>query len=123
MSAIGSIGVFALHTGLRLPNGILEGALATLYVGTVISGLVGLYLTRTIPAQLARVGEEVLYERIPALNRQVQRQAGDLVLLLGQFFRRDNAGRFLCGPTVCVFSSVARHVVFSAANDRAAPRR
>jgi hypothetical protein len=50
------------------------------YALTVLSGIVGLYLTRTIPAQLARVGEEVLYERIPALRRSVQHQAGDAVL-------------------------------------------
>jgi len=76
----GSVAVYALHAGVRLPTGILEGALAGAYLATVVSGLVGLYLTRTIPGQLARVGEEVLYERIPALRRQVQTQAGNLVL-------------------------------------------
>ena len=77
---IGSIGIFALHAGLQWPSGILEASLAGVYVCTVGSGLIGLYLTRTIPAQLARVGEEVIYERIPVLARQVQRQAGDVVL-------------------------------------------
>ncbi len=77
---IGSVGIFALHAGLRWPNGILETALACVYVSTVGSGVLGLYWTRTIPAQLARVGEEVIYERIPALHRQVQRQAGEVVL-------------------------------------------
>jgi hypothetical protein len=76
----GSVGVFALHTGLQWPTGVLETTLAAFYVCTTASGLAGLYLTRTIPAQLARVGEEVIYERIPALVRSVQRQAGDVVL-------------------------------------------
>jgi len=76
----GSVAVYALHAGARLPTGILESALAGTYLATIVSGLVGLYLTRSIPGQLARVGEEVLYERIPALRRHVQIQAGDLVL-------------------------------------------
>jgi hypothetical protein len=58
----------------------LETALAAILVFTVGSGLFGLYLTRKIPAHLARVGDEVIYERIPALAKTVQRQAGDVVL-------------------------------------------
>jgi hypothetical protein len=46
----------------------------------VASGLVGLYFTRTIPRQLSRVGEEVIYERIPALRRQVCQQASGVVV-------------------------------------------
>jgi hypothetical protein len=78
--ALASVGVFALHAGLSWPTGVLETALAVCYVCTTVSGVVGLYLTRTIPAQLARVGEEVIYERIPALSRHVRQQAGDVVL-------------------------------------------
>ena len=77
---LGSVGLFALHAGATWPNGVLETALALVYLLTVASGLVGLYLTRTIPAQLARVGEEVIYERIPALRHAVRQQAGDVVL-------------------------------------------
>ena len=77
---LASIGVFVLHTGVRIPSGMLNTTLYAVYSFTVLSGIVGLYLTRTIPAQLARVGEEVLFERIPALHRDVQRQAGDVVL-------------------------------------------
>jgi hypothetical protein len=76
----GSLAVFAMHAGCKWPTGVLETALAVVYLCTAGSGLLGLYLTRTIPAQLARVGEEVIYERIPLLARQVQRQAGDSVL-------------------------------------------
>jgi hypothetical protein len=77
---VGSMAVFALHTSLRWPTGVLETSLAALYVCTVASGLVGLYWTRRIPAQLARVGDEVIYERIPAIAQQVRRQAGDVVM-------------------------------------------
>jgi hypothetical protein len=72
--------LFALHIGPNWPSGILESLLALVYVLTFGSGVLGLYLTRTIPAQLARVGHEVIFERIPALRRVVCRTAGDVVL-------------------------------------------
>ncbi len=77
---MGSIGVFALHAGIRWPTGVLNTALASIYLATAASGLVGLYLTRTIPHQLSRVGEEAIYERIPALHYQVRQQASEAVL-------------------------------------------
>lgn len=77
---LGSIGVFALHTGLHWPTGILETCLFWLYASTAVSGLLGLYWTRTIPGQLARVGDEVTFERIPSLRRRVQWQASETVL-------------------------------------------
>ncbi|MEX0643206.1 MAG: hypothetical protein WD468_10925 [Pirellulales bacterium] len=77
---LGTVGVFALHIGTRWPSGVLDTALAVVYAFTVTSGVVGLYFTRTIPAQLARVGEEVVFERIPAFQRHVCQQAGGVVL-------------------------------------------
>lgn len=77
---MGTLGVFAMHAGMALPNGVLETSLAIVYLLTVGSGMLGLYFTRTIPAQLARVGEEVIYERIPALRRAVWRRADEVVL-------------------------------------------
>jgi hypothetical protein len=77
---MGSAALFAMHAGLTLPNGVLETALAIVYLLTFGSGLVGLYATRVIPRQLARVGEEVIYERIPAFRRQVGIEVNDTVL-------------------------------------------
>jgi hypothetical protein len=79
-AGIGSMGLFALHAGFPWPSGILNSTLAAVYLATVMSGLVGLFLTRTIPRQLARVGEELIYERIPVLRLQVRSQARDAVL-------------------------------------------
>lgn len=87
--------VCAVHVSWRLPNGWLEGALATFYAATFVSGLSGLYWTRTIPMQLSRVSEEFIYERIPALRNQVHQRAEQVVLdtvratgseTLGSFF-------------------------------------
>ena len=72
--------VFAMHAGASRPHGVLDTTLAAVYLLTVASGVLGLYATRTIPAQLTRVGEEVIYERIPAYRQQVRRKALELVL-------------------------------------------
>jgi hypothetical protein len=94
----------------------LETALAAIYLLTFGSGLAGLYLTRNVPRQLARVGDEVIYERIPALRRQVALQVNQTVLdavaasgattladfytsRLYDFFRRPRGPSYLLWPT------------------------
>src|SRR4029078_10416883 len=93
------------------------------YLATAVSGLVGLYLTRTIPAQLSRVGIEVIYERVPALKHQVRQQAGQLVLesvaasgattladfytaRLYNFFHRPRGSRYFFRPTTALRRSL-----------------
>jgi hypothetical protein len=113
---VGTVGVFALHARTAWPSGYLDACLAMVYVLTVASGLLGLYLTRTIPAQLARVSEEIVYERIPMFRRQVRQQADGVVLeavaasgattladfyaaRLSGFFRQPRGWRYLVRPT------------------------
>ncbi len=71
---------FGLHIGWRIPDGFIEGTLAGLYLATFVSGLVGLYWTRTIPHKLARVSEEVIFERIPRLRSRLRAKAEQAVL-------------------------------------------
>src|SRR4051794_36959245 len=77
---LASVGLFTLHAGIHWPTGILNATLATFYLATAASGFVGIYLTRTIPPQLARVGEQVIFERIPGLRSHVQKQANQIVI-------------------------------------------
>lgn len=56
--------VFLLHTGWQLPNGWFESLLAISFIGTIVTGLLGIYWSRTLPTQLTRLGDEVIYERI-----------------------------------------------------------
>jgi hypothetical protein len=115
-AGIGSMGIFALHVGVPWPTGVLNLALAVVFLATVFSGLAGLYLTRSIPRQLARVGEEVIYERIPVLQMQVRTKAGGAVLesvtasgattladfyvaRLFDFFHRSRGPRYFIRPT------------------------
>ena len=78
--SIASAGVFLLHVGPVRPSGWLESALAAVYLLTFTSGLFGLYLSRAVPRQLTRVGSEVIYERIPAIRRQLALKANEAVL-------------------------------------------
>ncbi len=72
--------VFILHTGMRLPNGGLEVTLALLFVGVAGSGIVGLALSRVLAPRLAAREEEVIFERIPAMRKQLREKAENLIL-------------------------------------------
>ncbi|MBC7855904.1 MAG: hypothetical protein IAF94_20950, partial [Pirellulaceae bacterium] len=77
---LGTVWVFLLHTSFRIPTGVFETSLAALYLLMTTSGIYGLYLTRTIPPRLAALGEEVIWERIPGLRRQVAERSLELAL-------------------------------------------
>jgi hypothetical protein len=77
---VGAVWLFLLHISFRIPNGIFESSLAALYLLVTASGLHGLYLTRTIPGRLATLADEVIWERIPGLRRQVAERARELLL-------------------------------------------
>ncbi len=85
------VGVIAMillgvHIRFRWPNGFLESLLFAVFMLTCLSGLIGLYLSITIPARLSKLRDEVIYERIPAYRAQVQEKAHAVVVdLLSQF--------------------------------------
>lgn len=74
------IAVFALHAGLRLPDGRLEQAVGVLFLLVSASGVFGLFLSRVLPPRLARKGQEVVFERIPWHLRDVRERAEALVV-------------------------------------------
>ena len=78
-----SVLLFALHVGVGLPNGNLDVSLAIVYLGVVSSGLVGLGLSKWIPKQLVNCGDEVIFERIPILQRNLREEAESLVVSTG----------------------------------------
>ena len=79
-----SLPVLMLHTGGRLPFGMIEAPLGTIFLLVFLSGVLGLLLTRLIPARLSDRGEEVLYERIPTFIRQIREKAEATVVEQGQ---------------------------------------
>lgn len=72
--------IFAFHIGWKIPNGLFESFLAGIYLFVALSGVYGLYITRTFPKKLAGLSEEVIYERIPSFRTKIARQTRELVL-------------------------------------------
>ena len=77
---LGSFALFAMHVGLRIPDGMFESTLAVLYFVVFFSGLYGIWATRTIPRKLTSVGEGVIFERIPMFKRNLARRAHTVVM-------------------------------------------
>ncbi len=98
--------LFVEHVGWRLPNGGLEITLYVLFTIVVLSGIVGLMLSRILPPRLTRRGEEVIFERIPAFIAELRDEAENLVLesaretnssTISDFYLR-HLSRFFSGP-------------------------
>jgi len=72
--------LFAVHVSYRVPTGWFEVTLATLYLLVMLSGFFGLFVSRAFPKQLTTRGDEVMFERIPGLRRQLQERVETLAL-------------------------------------------
>ena len=75
-----SLPVLLLHTGWRLPGGLIDAPLGVLFMLVFSSGVVGLILNRKIPPRLTSRGEEVIYERIPFFIRKLRLEAEECVI-------------------------------------------
>lgn len=74
-----SVVLFGLHLRGRIPHGAFEFTLATLYLAVALSGFAGLAISHWLPPRLTAHGENLIYERIPALRTQVRQQVEGLV--------------------------------------------
>ena len=72
--------LFGEHLDWSLPNGALDWALAILFTSVIASGIIGIYLSRRLPKDLTRRGEEVIFERIPLFRAELRQQAEAIVL-------------------------------------------
>ncbi len=66
--------IFFMHVQFTWPNGNLEFLLATLFVLTTISGVLGLWLSRILPPRLTHHTEYVIYERIPGIRDLIREE-------------------------------------------------
>ncbi len=118
--------LFLVHICFRLPTGYFEWALALVFVGVFASGLVGLWLTRRLPRRLTRRGEQVIFERIPALRLELMHRAEAVVergveesgaRSVADFYERELRPFFLGTRNFlehCLHSNAPRHRVLSA---------
>jgi len=72
--------LFLLHAGLKVPRGGLETGLAVLFYLVSASGVVGLAISRWLPSRMTILGENVIFERIPALRTAVRCDVEDMVV-------------------------------------------
>ena len=107
-----SVAVFVMHAwykpdaGFQAPNGTLEILLASAYVATAASGVLGLALSRKLAPRLTEGGDELLFDRLPIYRRDLRERAEALVVdaaaeagatTLADFYQRALAG-FFSGP-------------------------
>jgi hypothetical protein len=96
--------LFLIHLNFRLPHGGFEVTLAWLFVLVSVSGVVGLFFSRTLPRRLATRGGEVIFEKIPALRHTLKTEAESLALgpdakspFIAEYYARRLAP-FFAGP-------------------------
>jgi hypothetical protein len=75
-----SMALFLIHIEFKLPRGWLETILAALFVAVSLSGVVGLAISRWVPTRLTLHGENVIFERIPALRSKIKQEVEALAL-------------------------------------------
>jgi hypothetical protein len=75
-----SIVLFLVHVDFRVPNGMLESILATVFGVVSISGIVGLFLSRQLPKAMTRSGETLLFERIPRHREEIRESVRKLIV-------------------------------------------
>lgn len=84
-----SAAAFLVHTRMQFPNGAIETALWVMFIVVVASGVLGAYLSASIPARLTRHGEpiglrrhgeRVIFERIPAFRKRLIEDAEALAM-------------------------------------------
>jgi hypothetical protein len=95
--------LFAVHVSYKMPTGWFQGMLAGLYALVMVSGIFGLFISRTFPRRLTSRGGEILFERIPSVRLQLQEQTEKLALqsvsqsksgTIADFYWRELSGFF-----------------------------
>jgi hypothetical protein len=96
--------LFLIHLNRRLPHGPFEITLAWLFVLVSGSGVVGLFLSRSLASRLASRGGEVLFEKIAGLRAALKTQAEQLSLgtdaksmVIAEFYT-ERLASFFSGP-------------------------
>lgn len=72
--------LFLLHVRGRWPAGWFEIAMTVLYALVMVSGVLGILISRSWPKRLTARGGEVPFERIPIVRRQLREKAEALAL-------------------------------------------
>jgi hypothetical protein len=99
--------MFLLHLRWRWPTGRFEVLLALIFASVTLSGMVGWWLSRTLPRRLTTAGGEVPYERIPIVRRALREEAERLVLGIIPAAKATTLADFYAGRLAGYFAAPA----------------
>jgi len=74
------IAVFLLHTDFSMPDNWFEWVLWSLFMLVAASGVIGAYLSWSVPAKLEQYSGPKTFESIPAIRYRLAEKAGRLAL-------------------------------------------
>jgi hypothetical protein len=72
--------LFFVHIGWSWPAGIFHQLLASIYLIVFVTGVLGLWISRTFPRMLTVGGCEIPFERIPYARSRLREEAEALVM-------------------------------------------
>jgi hypothetical protein len=102
-------GVYVIHVPAIIAGGVFECGLSIMFVLVSISGVYGVYASRTLPRRLTAVGESYRFDRVDWHRSQIARSAEELleelkeqsgVHVLGRFYHSFLAPFFHSRPTM-----------------------
>ncbi len=75
---IASVVIFVIHAGILPPEGEFETVLWFVFLVVAVSGMFGLWLSRTLPGRMRRHGELILLDRFPIFRVRLAREVEEL---------------------------------------------
>ncbi len=98
--------LFMAHIGFSWPHGLLNQIIAVIFAIVFLSGVIGLWISRTFPKWLTVAGFETPFERMPHVRTALRKEAEALVLagvdnqtspVIAEFYT-DRIGLFFAKP-------------------------
>jgi hypothetical protein len=72
--------LFFVHIGFSWPHGLLNQIIAVIFAIVFVSGVIGLWISRSFPKKLTVAGFETPFERMPHVRTSLRKEAEALVL-------------------------------------------
>lgn len=98
--------LFLAHIGFSWPHGLLNQIIAVIFVIVFLSGVIGLWISRSFPKRLTVAGFETPFERMPHVRTALRNDAESLILtgvdnqtspVIAEFYT-DKIGLFFAKP-------------------------
>lgn len=98
--------LFMAHISFSWPHGLLNQIIAALFAIVFVSGIIGLWISRSFPKRLTVAGFETPFERMPHVRTALRKEAEALILagvdnqtspVIAEFYT-DKIGLFFAKP-------------------------